>query len=167
VGEYFEDRRVGASIRFHRESLGLLFSDLIDAAGPGSERMLRHTERAERPRIDLVEHHHAALMAAYANAGRTLGATLARREQWYATEADRILWHLAMDSRPQVAWWWGVRADPGPRGAWCYVCDRMIHGYDVGRGMTKRARKAVMAHRLEHINILTAEAAAETKESGT
>ena len=164
MGEYFEGNHVGAWIKAHRESLGVLLSDLINAAGPGSERTLRHTERAQRPRIDLVEQHHAALMCAYVNEGRTQGAIHARREQWYANERDQALWQCALETNPRVSWWWGARATPAPRGAWCHVCGELIHGYDVGRGMTKRARKAVMAHRLEHINQMSAATAADTGE---
>lgn len=166
MAEYFEGRRVGAWIKAHREMLGVLFSELLDAAGPGSETMLRHAERAERPTIELIEYHHAALMAAYVNAGRTQGAAFARREQWYANEYDAALWQDASQTNPRVSWWWGVRSNAAPRGAWCYLCSEMIHGYDAGRGMTKRSRKAVMAHRLMHIKTLTAASAAD-KKAGT
>lgn len=165
--EYFEEGKAGPRIKAHRTALGIQLSDLIDAAGPGSETILRHAERAERPALKVIEAHHTALMIAYA-AGAGTGATpLARREQWYATELDAILWHRAMEARPQIAWWWGVRSDNTPRGAFCYVCEQMIHGYDVGRGLTRRARAAVMLHRLTHINEMTATAAAPKKGSAT
>lgn len=162
--DYFEDHKIGAHIKAHRQSLGVLLSDLINAAGPASESMLRHAERAQRPNLDLVEYHHAALMTAYGNEGRTQAAILARREQWYTTAADTTLWHKALETNPAVSWWWGAVTATTPRGAWCYLCNHMIHGYDVGRGMTKRARKAVMAHRLQHITPMMTE---HTTSKGT
>lgn len=157
--EYFEDHKVGASIKAHRSALGVLLSDLINEAGPGSETILRHVERATRPAVHLIEQHHTALMAAYVTGGHTPAVPLARREQWYANEHDTALWIEASRINPRVSWWWGVRSNAVPRGAWCYLCESLIHGYDVGRGMTKRARKAVMAHRLEHLTQPTAKAA--------
>jgi hypothetical protein len=71
-----------------------------------------------------------------------------------------------MEHNPRVVWWWGVRSDIAPRGAWCYLCEQLIHGYDVGRGMTAPARRAIMAHRLTHINNLTA-TEAESKGTNT
>ena len=167
MGEYFEGNRVGAWVASHRALLGVRFSDLIAAAGPGSEQAIRHAERAERPSVELLERHHAALMAAYVTDGTVPAVSLARREQWYANEYDAALWMDASERNPRVSWWWGLRHHKGPRGAWCYVCEALIHGYDVGRGMTVPARQAVMAHRLMHINEMIAASAAETKESGT
>lgn len=158
---------MGAWIKAHRAALGVLMSDLINEAGPGSERILRHTERAQRPDVNLIETHHAALMAAYVTSGHTPAVPLARREQWYANEYDAALWIEASHINPRVSWWWGVRSNAVPRGAWCHLCGRLIHGYDAGRGMTPPARKAVMAHRLEHINEMRAATATPKKESGT
>lgn len=167
MAEYFEGHKVGAWIRLHRESLGVRLSDLIHQAGAGSERILRHTERAQRPDIDLIEIHHTALMAAYVTSGHTPAVPLARREQWYANEYDATLWQDASHVNPRVSWWWGVRSNTAPRGAWCHLCNRMIHGYDAGRGMTPPARRAVMAHRLEHISKLTETSTTTTEASST
>jgi hypothetical protein len=167
VTEYFEDRQVGAHLRAHRERLGVARSELIAAYTDGSDQDVRFAERAEHPALRVIERYHTALMAAYVGAPGRFVVPLARREQWYATEADTALWQQAMQASPAVVWWWGVRSQTSPRGAWCHLCNTMIHGYDVGRGMTARARKAVMAHRLQHISTLTAASAAQTKESGT
>lgn len=165
--DYFEDHRVGAHLRSHREHLGVARSAMIGPAPRATYDTVRFAERAERPAIAIIETYHAALMAAYTAPGEHLPTPLARREQWYATEADVTLWREAMVTNPRVSWWWGVRSDTAPRGAYCHLCTRMIHGYDVGRGLTGRARKAVMAHRLTHIRALTATPAAEQRASHT
>jgi hypothetical protein len=163
MAELFEDHRVGAHLKAHREHLGVSFAELIEAAGVGTDERMRWIERASHPAIALIERHHQALMNAYVIAEGQVACPMARREQWYATEADQTLWLEAVQTRPQIVWWWGVRKDAAPRGAWCYLCDRMIHGYDVGRGMTRRARQAVMAHRYEHLTDQAAPAATAAK----
>jgi len=167
VTEYFEDHRVGAHLLGHREYLGVARSAMIGPAPLLSYDTVRFAERAERPAMKIIEGYHAALMAAYTAPADRLPAPLARREQWYATEADTDLWHQAMQANPRVSWWWGVRSEAAPRGAYCHLCTRMIHGYDVGRGMTGRARKAVMAHRLQHLRTPAATPAAEQEASHT
>lgn len=151
MAEYLEDRRTGAHLRAHREALGLTRPDLYAAAHHQHDETLRWTERAEHPALHLIEAHHAALIDAYAAAPAPVPVPLARREQWYTTDADQVLWRAALARQPRVSWWWGVRSDAAPRGAYCHLCQAMIHGYDVGRGMTRRARRAVMAHRYQHV----------------
>lgn len=167
MAEYLAGYRVGAQIKEHRLFLGVGFPQLLRAADPGKDEIFRFVEKAQRPAIKLIEEHHTALMAAYAAGGTTPDVPLARREQWLSTGQDQILWRQAMTSNPRVVWWWGVRSDTGPRGAWCHLCGSMIHGYDVGRGLTAPARKAVMAHRLEHIRDLGADAAQTRKKDTT
>lgn len=167
MGDYFEDHKIGQYLRGHREMLGVARSQILGGGYRMSDTDLRHVERAEHPAVKLVEAHHAALMAAYVTDGTTPAVPLARREQWYANAYDAALWQQASEANPRISWWWGVRSDQAPRGAWCHLCRNMIHGYDVGRGMTGRARKAVMAHRLEHIKDLIAADAATKKASST
>lgn len=165
--EVFEDRRVGAHIKAHREHIGVSLREIIAAAGAGSDRTIRFVERAERPSIELIEGHHDALMAAYALAEDLSSVPLARREQWYATVDDEVLWQVAMQSSPSVVWWWAARNEQGRRGAWCNICSALVHGYDTGRGLTRPARVKVMAHRLTHINTLIAPVAGAGKEVRT
>lgn len=162
--KYLESHRTGELIKAHRTALGVSFPELLRAAGPGMDEAFRFVEKAQRPAIEMIETHHAALMAAYVGAADAHLVPLARREQWYATSQDAVLWQLAMESNPRISWWWGVRHHDAPRGAWCHLCGSVIHRYDVGRGMTSRARKAVMRHRLEHIEELTAAPAASNEK---
>lgn len=147
----YEDARVGAHLREHRTYLGVEREEMIGDKPRTDWAALRFVERAQRPASHLVEAHHAALMAAYVGAENARPVTLARREQWYATAADKALWDRAMEGNPRVSWWWGIASTPGARGAFCHLCTELIHGYDVGRGLTARARYAVMNHRLMHI----------------
>ena len=163
----YEDARVGAHLREHRTYLGVEREEMIGERPRTDWAALRFVERAQRPASHLVEAHHAALMAAYVGAPGARPVPLARREQWYATPADKALWDRVMEDNPRVSWWWGVTRNTASRGAFCYLCNTLIHGYDVGRGLTARARYAVMDHRLRHITNTIAATAAPRENSNT
>lgn len=163
----YEVAKVGAAIMAHRIALGVSFGELVTAGGPGTDQTFRFVERADHPSILMIERHHAALMQAWPAATGGRRVQLPRREQWYATEEDMGLWHRAMATSATVGWWWAARNEQERRGVLCHLCSEIVHGYDVGRGVTAPVRKAVMAHRMIHITELRAALADAQKESTT
>lgn len=151
-----ETDHAGKLLAAHREAHGVTLAQLARAMGQSRTREAEFIEKNARPPYMDVEAHHDALMDAWVTAARDKPFSLARREQWWATAADMSLWQHAMERAPQVQWWWGTRGKTGERGAWCNVCQTMIHTYDTGRGVTRNARRAIMVHRLAHINQLIA-----------
>ncbi|HEX3513850.1 MAG TPA: hypothetical protein VHT26_07615 [Trebonia sp.] len=149
-----EDAHVGELLAGHREALGITQAQLATELGPRGIHVARHIEASALPAYGEVEDHHQALLEVFPLYGGTRPMSLARREQWWATAADAAMWQRAAEANPPVQWWWGTRGLTGERGAYCNLCQSMIHGYDSGRGMTRRARIAVMDHRLKHVNAL-------------
>ena len=156
---------VGRALAEHRDRLMVEFGELVLAADAPMNQMLARIEKSRALTVDHIEIHHTALMKAWADVVARASVPVAIREQWYTAPEDWSLWHRAMKLRPSVVWWWGVRTEPEARGAWCYVCDAQIHRYDVGRGLTKRARLMVMTHRYGHVIALETTAPEQTKES--
>lgn len=150
-----EDAHVGALLANHREALGLARQDLGRMIKPRGLQVIHRIELHPCPTYLEVEDHHQALMDAYSVIARERPASVARRQQWWATAADMSLWQGAAALSPQVAWWWGTRDKASERGAYCNLCRATIHRYDSGRGMTRPARLAVMTHRLTHVTALT------------
>ena len=142
---------VGTAIAGHRIALGVQLRHVIEAAGPGTDTQIKFVEAAKRPSPDMIERHHAALMAAYTAHGTTADVQVPRREQWWVTPEDVALWHGALIDYPSVRWWWGIRREQGGQGGYCYCCSEMIRTFDVGRGVTAPVRRAVMDHRYQHI----------------
>lgn len=160
-----EDAHVGSLLADHRDALGISKAELGKCMGPRGLAVAHKIELHPLPAYGEIEDHHAALMEAFPLYGGPKPASLARREQWWATAADMAMWQHAAEANPPVQWWWGTRGGPGERGAWCNLCNRMIHSYDTGRGMTRRARVQVMAHRLLHVRALTEAANPYLKEN--
>lgn len=152
-----ESDHVGALIRLHRASLGVSIADMIRIYGPGNDREPRFVEAAKHPSVKLIERYHTMLMAAWITAEGSVVLPVARREQWWANEWDQALWHRAMDANRALQWWWSIQSDAAPRGAWCRLCNQMIHTYDVGRGLRRPGRLKVMQHRYGHVTELMAE----------
>ena len=149
-----EEGHVGALLAGHREQLGLTVEQVGAELGRRGTSQVWNIEHLPRPDYAQIEHHHQAVLEAFVHGGNPKPIGLARREQWWATAADMALWQAAASLNPPVNWWWGTRSAAGERGAWCNLCQELLHGYDSGRGMTRRARMAVMEHRLRHINAL-------------
>jgi hypothetical protein len=156
MDEYYphEPGHVGHLLKGHRDALGVTVEQLGRELGRRGTAIAFHIEHQATPSYAEVEHHHQGLIEAYLTAGTPKPIGLARREQWWATAADMALWQAAAAENPPVNWWWGTRSGADGRGAWCNLCSLIVHGYDSGRGMTRRARMGVMAHRLEHVNAL-------------
>jgi hypothetical protein len=146
-----EVEHIGDALTAHRVRLGLDVLDMAAAAGGEHRREIEQMEKCRRLNVDQVQSYHRMLTLAYKQASEPRQVQSAVRDQWYVTAADDALWHAAKQRRPQCVWWWGARRDLEPRGAWCHVCNAPIHQYDVGRGLTKRGRLAVMTHRYAHV----------------
>lgn len=156
MDEYYphEPGHVGKLLAGHRDALGLSVEQLGAELGTRGTNQVFNIEHHHQPSYAEIEHHHQGLMEAFVHAGTPKPIGLARREQWWATASDMALWQAAAEANPPVNWWWGTRNGESGRGAWCNLCSELIHGYDSGRGMTKRARMGVMTHRLLHIHAL-------------
>lgn len=150
-----EDAHVGKLLAEHRDAIGISLAELASCLGKHGLRVAHKIENHPLPSYGEVEDHHQALLECFPLYGGPKPMSLARREQWWATAADVAMWQAAAEANPPVQWWWGTRGLTGERGAYCNLCQSLIHGYDSGRGMTRRARIAVMHHRLKHINALT------------
>lgn len=61
------------------------------------------------------------------------------------------LWDRARERHPGVRWWWGLRQIEHHRGAFCYVCDRMVAVWDTRYPVTETARAVIIEHRAEHL----------------
>lgn len=160
-----EPAHVGALLGGHRVQLGVTVEQLGKALGRRGANQVWNIENHPLPPYEQVEHHHQGLIEAYLTCGNAKPVGLARREQWWATAADMALWQYAATENPPVNWWWGTRNGAEGRGAWCNLCAELLHGYDSGRGMTRRARIGVMAHRLRHITALTETNSPDLKEA--
>lgn len=160
-----EIREVGPALKAHREALGVTMSELVAVRGAGSDAYFRFTERAERPSLARIEVHHGALIAAWVAGGRKPLMARSTREQWYSTPADLTLWHQAVKKAPGCRWWWGLSNGRGRYGAWCYVCNKLIIGYDIKRPMTDAKRSVLMDHRFQHMMAETAGALGRKKGS--
>lgn len=155
---------VGAALAEHRENHGVSLEQMREVT-PGSDP-LEFKKIEASPGLDVwfLERHHKALQAAWELTEPRSSLTLAMRMQWYATPADWDLWHKTMEHRPQVSWWWGNRTDLPRSGAHCYACGELIYAFNVVRGMTKPARRAVMTHRYGHLITLESLASDKTTE---
>lgn len=158
---------VGKAITTHRIALGVQLRHVIEAAGPGTDTVIKFVEAAKRPSAEMIERHHAAMMAAYTAHGTTTDVQVPRREQWWATVEDVHLWFSTLTGWPSVRWWWGIRRGEDGAGGYCYVCSQMIRTFDVGRGVTAPVRRAVMQHRFEHIIEARESASLTAKGSST
>lgn len=159
-----EDIDVGKALREHRENLGVTWADLVLSWVDDMPNTVGQIEDTERPHLYDLEAYHKALMAAWAETRPRVEVARAMRDQWLTTPADWRLWEAAKRVRPSVVWWWGMRSDLKPNGAYCYICERPIWTYNVQAGLSRPARRAVMAHRKSHLDQLPAGEAEPIKE---
>ena len=159
-----EDIDVGAALAEHRENLGVTYGRLVLSWVDDMPHTVGQIEHTRRPHRYDLEAYHKALMAAWAATSPRAQIGRSLREQWLATPADWKLWDAAKRVRPAVVWWWGARSDLKPNGAYCYICERHIWGFNVQQGLSRPARRAVMAHRYDHLAQLAAGDAEPIKE---
>lgn len=159
-----EDIHVGAALAEHRENLGVTWAELVLSWADDMPNTVAEIEHTERPHLYDLEAYHKALMAAWAASTPRVEIARSLRDQWIATPADWRLWEAAKEPRPTVAWWWGMRSDLKPNGAYCYICDKPIWTYNVQAGLSRPARRAVMAHRKLHLDQIPAVKAITTPE---
>lgn len=141
---------VGRALRARRVALGLTLRDLIHTAVDVAAFDLKWTENAPEPSVKRVHYYDSLLRRTALDLDAWKAMPYAQREQWYDTDLDDALWHSAMVASRRVSWWWGASKSRGMTGAWCYLCENMVHTYDAGRPMTHTARCAIMAHRGQH-----------------
>lgn len=154
----------GHALAAHRENLGVDLAEMIAGADAPDNAMVGKIETTRRLQVDHIEIHHRALIKAWGAGSVKASVIFAMREQWYTTPADWALWRQASKAKPTVAWWWGSRRDLTPGGAYCYVCDAVMHSYDVSRGLTRRGRLVIMQHRYGHmITLMTLKNTTETE----
>lgn len=141
---------VGHALRVRRELLGVTLDEMIESSGYATKFDLKWTESAPAPTMARVRYFDATLRTVAQGLLAWLTLPYAQREQWYDTDLDEALWREAMRAHRKISWWWGATKSRGQTGAWCYLCEDMVHSYDAGRPMTLTARGAIMAHRATH-----------------
>lgn len=160
-----EDVHVGRQLAIHRENLGLTWSDVVAAWADEMPNTVGQIEHTARPHLWDLEAYHKAVIAAWEASVPRAETGRAMREQWITTDADWRLWDAAKTVSPTAKWWWGPRSDLRPGGAHCYICRTPIYGYNVQKGLSRPARRAVMAHRITHIDALAATGTARLEVS--
>lgn len=145
---------VGRALVRHRLALGVERDAMIRHAGPGMDHQVRWIENAACPSVLRLDWWHYTMIEAYEALDDPPPVPAGQREQWWSDEIDTDLWHAASLRRRTVSWWWAPRRAPQGTGALCYLCDTLIHPYDIGRGVTRPVRLAVMTHRATHISVL-------------
>jgi hypothetical protein len=151
MGDFNPERlHVGRALKAHRELLGLSPDQLLAVAPANSGHDVRWCERAANLDEQVIRWYHNIAMDACKLAGAGTQLAFGQREQWWTTAFDDQLWHRAMIERRGVYWWWAPRATPRGTGALCYLCDSLIHTYDIKNGATHPMRAAVMTHRCGH-----------------
>jgi hypothetical protein len=77
-------------------------------------------------------------------------APLASRLQVDVQPIDHELTSSAMQLRPGVRWWWGVRNDPPVKFAACYLCGETVAEWGSWRPISEVAVSAILLHRGTH-----------------
>jgi hypothetical protein len=149
-----EHRSVGMILKTRRQSHQVGLSDLRFELPRRALADVAGAESLPRPPVGAVRVWYSALIRAVANKASWQKQTYAERNQWYSTTMDRRLTDVANTRAQRVLWWWGQVKAVAPRGAWCYVCNEMIHTYDVSSMMSHAARVSVMSHRAFHVQAL-------------
>lgn len=151
VDTYNDERiHVGYALRMHRELLGLTRADVVRAIRPDQGFDAAWTENALDPSELRVRWYHDAVLRAYEAKDTKVDIPFGQREQWWCTELDQMLWRAVLQTRRGVHWWWAPRKTPRGSGALCYLCDQLVHTYDLSSGATHPMRCAVMRHRNTH-----------------
>lgn len=159
-----EARDVGELLRRRRIEYKVMPDQMCAGGGLMSRDTLLDIEGCAQPYTADVRLWYAAFLAEAAKRVSWANRSYAERNQWYTTSADNDLHRQAYTSALRVAWWWGKANTSSPRGAWCYLCSRIIHRYDVSTAMSHAARVAVMAHRAEHVIDLCKNTQSKTQE---
>jgi hypothetical protein len=146
-----EHIHIGRALKTHREMLHVDDAALAKALGEAGYVGFRFAEAAVIPSIRVIRWYHGGVLTAFKQRPGGSTVSMGLREQWWATEADSALCRAAYDRHPRSRWWWAPRKTERGAGAYCYVCDTLIHPYDVGHDVTHNARLAVMEHRAAHI----------------
>ena len=153
-----EGKPIGPLLKAHRLALGVSDEDMIAQGGQGLWWELKWTQNAQRPSELRVRQYYVVVRDVLEQRDARPDVPMCQVEQWYATDYDTALCERARGNDRRVMWWWGVRRTSHGAGAQCYVCNALIHAYDIGRGMTHPARVSVMHHRAGHIQEMIAAA---------
>jgi hypothetical protein len=145
-------RKTGSLLRLHRLNYGVEIMDVLAANKRVEPEHIRFAENADHPATTVIELWYKATLPALAARLEFARMPYAARNQWYHNEADTLLWNTAAETNRRISWWWGMRKARPPRGAWCWICGELIHGYDTAGDMSAVARAAVMTHRAGHLS---------------
>lgn len=149
-----EGTHIGHQLARHCEVLGVSMVDLIAVAGEGSSPELGWITECRELSVDRIRRFHFLMTEAIARKAARPRLSVPFREQWFTTRNDGALHQGVLDKGRRTAWWWGAARTERGTGAYCYVCEQLIHAYDLGRGVTHPVRLAVMRHRAQHIRVL-------------
>lgn len=142
---------VGRQLELHYRHLGISDGEMEQALGNGSAIELKWMVGAVDLSILRIRRFHFAMIEAYERAATRIEQPVPYREQWFTTVRDNQLHDQVAAGGRRTAWWWGASRTQRGAGALCYVCDVLIHPYDLGRGVTHPVRLAVMNHRAQHV----------------
>lgn len=146
-----ERAHIGKALDAHRIALGIHEAEIRQFAPEFDAAELAWLYSTLEPSILRIRRFHYALMEVYERLPTPTAVPVPFREQWFTTRHDQLLHSNVLMSGRRTAWWWGARRTERGTGAYCYVCDTLIHPYDLGRGVTHPVRFAVMQHRAGHV----------------
>lgn len=149
-----EHLHIGRQLVAHRDALGVTAGMLERVAGHGDVLDIRWIEQATEPSILRIRRYHWLVIEAYEAQDVKPAVSVGFREQWFTSPRDATLHHQILSGGRRTAWWWNAARTERGAGAFCYVCNTLIHAYDLTRGMTHPARLAVMNHRAGHVAAL-------------
>lgn len=149
-----ENTHIGNALAQHCALLGVAMKDLIKVAGADSGVELSWVLGAHDLSVERLRRFHYLELEAYQRSEHPAKVTGAIREQWFTTRNDASLYRQVLAKGRRSAWWWGAARTERGTGAYCYLCEQVIHTYDLTRGITHPGRVAVMAHRGRHLKQL-------------
>lgn len=146
-----EHTHVGRALQKHAEALTVTMGMLERFAGPGGKSELEWSIAAHDLSVLRIRRFHWVLIEAFEHLDNKPPTSMGFREQWFTTSNDQVLYHNVLASGRRAVWWWGGARTERGSGAVCWLCNELIHTYDLGRGVTHPVRLAVMNHRAKHI----------------
>lgn len=152
-----EGRHVGLILKTRRQQHWIGLPELIAQSASQTSISVIAAEEYETLPADAMRAWYAAFTAAAGSKASWTQLGYAERNQWYTTSMDHRLHGQVTREGTRSAWWWGMVKAAAPRGAWCYLCNAMIHTYDVSAPMSHVARVAVMSHRFHHVAALVSD----------
>jgi hypothetical protein len=158
------DQSVGILLATRRKEHMISLAEMRRAAAIGDILDVDHAEGVAEPFVESVQGWYATFLTVVSVKASWQQLPYAERNQWYSTGTDRLLHARVAAAGTRAAWWWGRNRATSPRGAWCYLCDKLIRSYDVSSPMSHAARCDIMAHRAWHVDLFLKTAPSHTPE---